>query len=485
MSGRRLVVAYDGPLAVDLHTIDGPTHTQLAAAELELAVVGVFEAEAQLEVLGLPPPDPRLVLEVAVEVELEPAHRRASGRFVRGEWQRLAPRVDLLADDLLRARERLRAYPGGAGLDAQPGQRGVQDLVHEPPAHQRLGLGLQARGAEPALHEPPHRAADIDLEAAGREHRLRQPGEDDRRAQRRDRLGRHAGSGRGPRPSRLGGRRRLAQGPGDVSQGAPPRRVRDEIALEERAHVLEEAGGQRGVALLVRGSPRQREALLGAGRAGVEEHTLAGQHVVARRQVQLGAHLVGEEGLGAAAARELPLLQAAQVHATEAPGAHVERAEQGHAPAGRNRQVDLQLGQRVVQLGRRGGRDIRVVRQLAQLLQGVADGGVHTGVGQLLRRQQCCAAPARPRQQGLRAALDHIVGRLRPGPQRPPEVVELVEWPARDIGPPGGRLVCRPHSGAPKLLLQPIDEVEDVDPARCPQVGQQVLGPPVVPRGAQ
>ena len=100
--------------------------------------------------------------EVPAQVGAGSAHRRRPhGRAATGR-----DRVRVGGDDIVEDVERTRQRLAGDGT-SEPAQHVLDHAVHVAPADERVGVGLERRGLELALDQPPHRAAGVGLERAG------------------------------------------------------------------------------------------------------------------------------------------------------------------------------------------------------------------------------------------------------------------------------------------------------------------------------
>ena len=171
MGAGALVVVDRGLAVPDVHAIDAPAHAQVLQLERGQARVGgALGSELQLQVLGLQ----RAVrlggpAQVAQQVGLQSPQLAAPASGNGGEPHELgAAAGQLLAQELSRTRKVGLAEPGRPRLVAQAPQGGLQQPVGGVAPGQRLGLGLQAVGHQPALHQPLDRAAGVALELACR-----------------------------------------------------------------------------------------------------------------------------------------------------------------------------------------------------------------------------------------------------------------------------------------------------------------------------
>jgi hypothetical protein len=134
------------------------------AVERERAVRVPLAAEAPFEPGGLHLGTALgLVAQVAREVLLERAQGGPCARAAAGGAE-LGERGAQLRE---RGVQRVRREPGGARALLQAAQRALQQRVGGRAAAHRLGIGVDPRGAEHALDEPPHAARGERLERAG------------------------------------------------------------------------------------------------------------------------------------------------------------------------------------------------------------------------------------------------------------------------------------------------------------------------------
>jgi hypothetical protein len=243
------------------------------------------------------------------------------------------------------ARERLRGDRA-----PQPTQHLFEQAMHIAAPGQRIGVGLQGRGLELAVDQPPDRAVGVRLQGPRREDLAVADVGQCGLAQRADRRGNLAGRGRAcrrPAAGQLPVGGRGGWRPHHVGQHAPLATL-GPVFDEQLGDVFQERGRKREIALLVGAAVAQDHPLGGARDARVEEVALARERVLAGAQPQpaagrqLAAQLVGQERLGRGPERELVLLKAADDDDPEAPRA--DREGIAHEDrAGRRRRAGGQL----------------------------------------------------------------------------------------------------------------------------------------------
>ena len=240
------------------------------------------------------------------------------------------------------------------------------------------------------------------------------------------------GPHRGQRPVPLGRGGRRVGAPGHVGQRAL---AELRFAGEQVAHVVDEERPRLRVALLVARARRQHEQPLRPRGADVEQVALAVEAVLAHREQQSAgggdrpAVLVGQERLRRRSARELALLQTADEHGLEAPGA--DRLRRGHLHAVGLRDiahVDLELLEHPVHPGGVGRARAAPLEEGTQLPEGRLACAEGPGLVELRAGEHGRPALVGHGEQPAEAAFQ--LGHQRGAVARVAEPVELVERPA-------------------------------------------------------